>query len=49
MTSSARRLKNDSSGTVLVVEIGQTDTVNEVFTVIHEGGRRFGAPFEYFL
>ena len=46
MISSARRLRNDSSDTVSVVEIGQTDTVNEVFTVMYEG-RHFGAPLNY--
>ena len=44
MTSSARRLRNDSSGTVSVVEIGEADTVNEVFTVIYEGGAKLATP-----
>ena len=48
MTSSARRLKNDSSGTVLVVKIGQTDTVNEVFTVMYEGAPNW-RPLELFV
>ena len=48
MTGSARRLKNDSSNTVLIVEIGQTDTVNEVFTVMYEGAPKW-RPLELFV
>ena len=48
MTSSARKLKNDSSGTVLVVEIGEADTVNETFTVMYEGAPNW-RPLELFV
>ena len=48
MINSARRLRNDSLGSVSVVKIGEADTVNETFTVDILRGRRFGDPFAFF-
>ena len=48
MISSARRLRNDSLGSVSVVKIGQADTVNETFTVMYEGAPNW-RPLELFV
>ena len=44
MISSARRLKNDSSDTASVVEIGQVDIANETLTIMDEGGAKLATP-----